>query len=89
MAVTQAHIEKITSIAKSFGANRLILFGSAVEEPENARDIDIACDGVQGWKLFELAAKLEQELHMPLDIISLSPPSRFTKHIEVKGRVLL
>lgn len=89
MAVTQAHIEKITSIAKSFGANRLILFGSAVEEPENARDIDIACDGVQGWKLFELAAKLEQELHMPLDIISLSPPSRFTKHIEAKGRVLL
>lgn len=89
MAVTQAHIEKITSIAKSFGANRLILFGSAVEEPENAHDIDIACDGVQGWKLFELAAKLEQELHMPLDIISLSPPSRFTKHIEVKGRVLL
>ena len=89
MAVTQAQIDKITSLARSYGANRLILFGSAVEEPERARDIDIACDGVPGWKLFEFAARIEEELHMPLDVISLTPPSRFTKYIESKGKVLL
>jgi len=89
MAVTQAQIDKITSLARSYGAKRLILFGSAVEEPDQARDIDIACDGVPGWKIFELAARLEEELRMPLDLISLTPPSRFTKYIESKGKVLL
>ena len=55
MGLTQAQIDRIISLAKSYGANRLILFGSAVKDPEKARDIDLACDGVQGWKLFELA----------------------------------
>jgi predicted nucleotidyltransferase len=89
MAVTQTQIDKITSLAQSYGAKRLILFGSAVEEPDQARDIDIACDGVPGWKIFELAARLEEELRMPLDLIPLTPPSRFTKYIESKGKVLL
>lgn len=89
MPITQAQIEKIASLAKSYGANRLILFGSAAEDPERARDIDIACDGVPGWKLFELAARLEEELHVPLDVVSLSPPTRFTRHIESRGKVLL
>jgi predicted nucleotidyltransferase len=89
MAVTQTQIDKITSLARSYGAKRLILFGSALEEPDQARDIDIACDGVSGWKIFELAALLEEELRMPLDLIPLTPPSRFTKYIESKGKVLL
>lgn len=89
MPITQEQIEKIVSLAKAYGADRLILFGSALEESGKARDIDIACDGVSGWKLYSLAAKLEEELHMPLDIVPLSPPSRFTRLIESKGKVIL
>lgn len=89
MGLTTAQMEAITSLAKSYGANRLILFGSAVEDPEKARDIDVACDGVQGWKLFELAAQIEEELHMPLDRVPFSPPSRITKHLEGTCTVLL
>ncbi|HLG31335.1 MAG TPA: hypothetical protein VI387_14085, partial [Candidatus Brocadiales bacterium] len=77
------------SLAKSYGATRLILFGSAMEMPAEAGDIDIACDGVPGWKLYELAARLEEELETSLDIVPLSPPTRFTRHIEAKGKVLL
>ncbi|WP_347274633.1 DNA polymerase III subunit beta [Candidatus Kuenenia sp.] len=89
MPITQSQIEKIVSLAKSYGATRLILFGSIIETPTQARDIDIACDGVAGWKLYELAARLEEELRAPLDLVPLSPPSRFTKHIESKGRIIL
>jgi predicted nucleotidyltransferase len=89
MGLTQAQIDRITSLANTYGASRLILFGSAVEAQEKARDIDLACDGVQGWKIFELAAKIEEELHMPLDLVPLTPPSRFTKHIESRCKVLL
>ena len=89
MPITQAQIEKIVSLARSYGATRLILFGSIIETPTEARDVDIACDGIAGWKLYELAARLEEELHTPLDLVPLRPPSRFTKRIESKGKIIL
>lgn len=89
MALTKEQIEKIITLSKAYGATRLILFGSVVETPEEARDIDIACDGVSGWKLYELGARIEEELHMPLDLVPLSPPTRFNKLIESKGEVIL
>lgn len=89
MAVLDAHLQRIVDLAKSYGATRLILFGSSAEKSEEARDIDIACDGIPGWKLYELAARLEDELGTLLDIVPLQPPSRFTKMIEAKGRTLL
>ncbi|OGQ00276.1 MAG: DNA polymerase III subunit beta [Deltaproteobacteria bacterium RBG_19FT_COMBO_46_12] len=89
LPLNEADIKKIVSIAKSFGATRVILFGSASENPDEARDLDLAFDGVPGWKLFELGARLEEELRVPLDIVSLDPPSRFTRLIETKGQQLL
>ena len=89
MAIGQTQIQKIITMAKAYGAVRLILFGSSLDTPEEARDIDLACDGVSGWKLYELAARLEEELNAPLDIVPLSPQTRFTRLIERKGKVLL
>jgi len=89
VAIQQEQIDRAVALAKAFGATRLILFGSAATEPEQARDLDLACDGVAGWKLYELGARLEEELQVPLDLIPLSPPSRFTRHIERQGKVLL
>ena len=89
MAVQQEQIRRVIKIAEAFGATRLILFGSAATEPDQAKDIDLACDGVAGWKLFELGARLEEELKMPFDLIPLSPPNRFTRIIERRGTVLL
>lgn len=89
MILTKLLIEKIVSMSTAYGATRLILFGSAADRPEEARDIDLACDGVPGWKLYELAARLEEELDTPLDIVPLSPPTHFTKLIEARGKALL
>lgn len=89
MKLTQEKLDIIISLARAYGATRLILFGSAAESPETARDLDLACAGVPGWKLYELAARLEDELRVPLDLVPLSPPSRFTRRIEEKGRILL
>lgn len=89
MALNQAQIQKILTLAKAYGAFRVILFGSSVESPETARDIDLACDGIPGWKLYEMAARLEEELHTPMDVVPLSPATRFTRLIERRGKVLL
>ena len=89
MAIHGDKIDRAIELAKSYGATRLILFGSALTRPEQARDLDLACDGVAGWKLYELGARLEEELQVPLDLVPLTPPTRFTRQIEQRGRVLL
>ncbi len=89
MAFIQEQFDKIASMARIYGATRLILFGSALDSPETARDIDLACDGVSGWKLYELAARLEEEVNVSLDLIPLTPPNRFTQMIERRGRRLI
>lgn len=89
MPLSKAQIQKIITLARAYGAVRLILFGSSVESPRTAKDIDLACDGVSGWKLYEMAARLEEELHTPMDVVPLSPQTRFTKLIERRGKVLI
>lgn len=89
MAISQAQLDRAIGLAKAYGATRLILFGSAATAPEQANDLDLACDGVTGWKFYELGARLEEELRIPLDLVPLSPPTRFTRLIERRGTVLL
>lgn len=89
MSIKQDQLDRVIELAKAYGATRLILFGSAATTPEQARDLDLACDGVSGWSLYELGAHLEEELQIPLDLIPLTPPTRFTRLIERRGRVLL
>ena len=89
MSIDQRHLDRAVEIAKNFGVSRLILFGSAADNPKQAKDLDLACDGVPGWKLFELGARLEEELQVSLELIPLSPPTRFTRIIERRGKVLL
>ena len=46
MTIHQEQLDRAIEIAENFGATRLILFGSAARNPEQAKDIDLACDGV-------------------------------------------
>ena len=89
MAIRQQQIDRALSLAKEYGATRLILFGSAAEDLEAARDLDLACDGVPGWRLYELGGRLEEELHTVVDLVPLSPETPFTRLVEKRGRVLL
>lgn len=89
MAFSQDQFNKLTSLAKTYGVTRLILFGSAQDSPETARDIDLACDGIVGWRLYELAARLEEEISAPLDLVPLTPSTRFTQMVERRGRRLI
>jgi predicted nucleotidyltransferase len=82
-------LSKAVLVARRFGAKRLLLFGSALENPAAAHDLDLACAGVPGWKLFELASALEETLGVPLDLVPLDEPTPFTRLIEKRARVLL
>ena len=88
MAVTQLQLTEATRIARDFGATRVILFGSAVENPDQARDLDLAVAGVQGWSFFGLGARIERALDMPVDLVALDPPTSFSRHVERWGKIL-
>ncbi|MBK9139744.1 MAG: DNA polymerase III subunit beta [Verrucomicrobia bacterium] len=89
MSDLESVLAKAAIVARQFGAKRLLLFGSGLENPSAARDLDLACAGVPGWKLFELASALEETLGVPLDLVPLDPPTPFTRLIEKRARVLL
>lgn len=89
MSDLEKMLAKAISVARQFGARRLLLFGSGLDNPAAARDLDLACAGVPGWKLFELASALEEALGVPLDLVPLDPPTPFTRLIEKRARVLL
>jgi len=88
MGINQDQIKRCITLAKEYGVKKLILFGSALDEPEEARDLDLACDGLPGWKIFEFGARVEEELHTPVDIIPLSPETPFSRYIKRKGKVI-
>jgi predicted nucleotidyltransferase len=81
-------IGRCVAIAREFGVRKLILFGSALESLETARDIDLACEGVDGWDIFRLGARLEEELGMNVDLVRLKPRDRLSQYITEHGRVI-
>jgi predicted nucleotidyltransferase len=86
MPVTKQHIETAREIARRHGAERLILFGRGQTEPGEARDLDVAIGGVEGWDIWKLAGRLERALDIPLDVVPLEPETPLTRRIEKRGR---
>lgn len=82
-------INRIISLAKQYKVSSLILFGSFLDDDIQANDIDLACDGINDWKLYELASKIEDDLNISIDLIPLSPANKFTKYITKRGKVLI
>jgi predicted nucleotidyltransferase len=79
--------EKVISLAKEYGAKSLIIFGSILDDPDNANDLDIACD-IPGLALFTFAGRLEEELNFPIDVIPIEPENPFIAYIKKHGKVI-
>jgi predicted nucleotidyltransferase len=86
--MTQMAIDRCAEIARAFGVTKLVLFGTALESPEKATDVDIACAGIQGWDLYRFGAKLEETLGKSVDVVPLRAGDRFSDYILKKGRTL-
>ena len=82
MPVEQWHMDKAVELAKQYGATRVVLFGSAVDSPETARDLDIACAGIEGRDFWQFGADVREALPTPVDVVWLSPGKPFTAHAE-------
>lgn len=88
MAVQQAEIERSKGYLVERGATRILLFGSALEVPEEARDLDIACAGLAPEVFYEVAGGLSRLLGREVDLVDLTDDNVFTRHLEAAGRVI-
>lgn len=86
--MNQAMIDRCTEIARSFGATKLVLFGTAAESIEMAQDVDFACEGIRGWDLYRFGAKLEEEVGRRVDVVALRDEDRFSQYVARSGQVL-
>lgn len=82
-------LTKIIDISKDFGADRVLLFGSCLEDVAQARDIDIAVSGVPARKFFEYYAEVTTAVKENVDIIDLDDVKPYFRDcINREGKVL-
>ena len=88
MAITKRNIDRVVEIAKDYGATQVILFGSALENFDNANDIDIGVLGIPDNKFLEFGGTLDIELGISVDVVPLNQKSPFIDYIRKKGRYI-
>lgn len=85
----EKELSKIVDISKNFGAKKVFLFGSLLEDKNRARDIDIAVSGIPAGDFFAYYGKVSMEVNEEVDIVDLDDVgSHFYKRIMAKGKIL-
>ena len=88
MPVTAESLERSVEILRSHGATRVLVFGSAKDSPDTARDLDLACAGLTPRAFLDSVGDLLDVMDIAVDLIDLSERSAFTEFVEDNGRVL-
>lgn len=79
----------IVRISKEFGASKVLLFGSAVEDIESAHDLDIAVSGIKPRDFFKYYGKVSMTINDEIDILDLEElRDHLFKKILSKGKVV-
>jgi predicted nucleotidyltransferase len=87
--VLERELAKVVSLSKEFGAEKVLLFGSCLEDVESAHDIDVAVKGVKPEKFFEMYGRILGEVDSEVDLIPLEDTrEHFAKRILEKGRLI-
>jgi predicted nucleotidyltransferase len=69
-------MEVITKFAQEYDVDAVWLFGSTLEDPARARDVDLAVEGLAPEQFFDFYGELMDALPKPVDLVDLSkdPP---------------
>jgi len=87
--IVERELKEIASISKEFGAKKVLLFGSCLEDIESARDIDIAVSGINPRDFFKYYGKVAFALDDEVDIVDLDDiREHLYKRVLSKGRVI-
>lgn len=83
--VTEHEKNIILRCARKYDAGCVLLFGSSIEEGQDADDIDLGVKGVDKKLFFRFYADLVKQLTKPVDLVDLSQKSLFNDIVEETG----
>ncbi len=78
----------IQDLARKYHASRVLLFGSALSDTVESRDIDIAVEGIPDKDFYAFYGELLCALSKPVDVVDLSKKTKFTELVLQEGVVL-
>jgi len=81
-----AEQEVIERYAREFGVRAVWLFGSSLKEGAEARDIDLAVEGLRPELFFKFYARLAWALEKPVDLVDLAEPIGLVALIRARGK---
>ena len=87
--IFKRELDKIVDISKEFGAKKVLLFGSCIEDINSVHDIDIAVSGIKPREFFKYYGKVSMEVEDEVDIVDLDEVrEHLYKRILSKGKIL-
>ncbi len=78
-------IKVIKTLAEKFKIKEVYLFGSSVNDYENAKDIDLGIKGLVPGRFFEFYGKLFMSLNKPVDLVDMDENNPINKVIMAEG----
>jgi predicted nucleotidyltransferase len=81
----ESDLNIIISCAKKYDVSTVYLFGSSLDNPAQARDIDLGIKGIQSQLFFKFYGELLRKLSKNVDLVDLSKRSLFTELVEERG----
>lgn len=86
--ITDKDKKIIQDIASKYKASRVLLFGSALSDKTESRDIDIAVEGVADKDFYAFYGELLYALSKPVDVVDLSRKTKFIELVLKEGITL-
>ncbi|MCK4628155.1 MAG: nucleotidyltransferase domain-containing protein [Sedimentisphaerales bacterium] len=83
--ISQNLIQTVRNCAEEFGVKAVWLFGSSLEDENQATDIDLAVEGLDPAKFFDFYGRLYFELPKPVDLVDLSQNLPISIIVRTKG----
>lgn len=87
--IFEKEVAKIVDISEEFGAQKVFLFGSCLEDIDSAHDIDVAVSGIEPRDFFKYYSKVSMAIDDEIDIVDLDDArEHLYKRILAKGKVI-
>jgi predicted nucleotidyltransferase len=83
--ITEKDKKIIQDITRKYHASRVLLFGSALSDTAENRDIDLAIEGVADKDYYAFYGELLYALSKPVDIVDLSRTTKFIELVLKEG----
>lgn len=87
--ILKKELNTIINISKEFGATKILLFGSCLDNIKAAKDIDIAVSGIKPSEFFKYYGRISMVVKDEVDILDLNDVrEHLHKKILSKGKVI-